>query len=171
MENNEITLQKPAFWRVLVAFLLDSVLLYGIMFVFSWGVTFVGGKVIVGFDSRNIVIFAMFLGIMHTCFLFSPCLYYVILETLKGASLGKKVVSLYVKPHSFGRILGAYLIDFVCVILCSLLLYGIYLNNLGPVGVVFLPLCLGIDFIMIEGISGASLGKWICGVRVYQKLK
>ena len=152
--------QKPVIWQIPVSYIIDFFLISMVML----------GCLLVMFCAlynpnlppENIV------NGTKRAILFSPLFYYGISETWKGSSLGKMAMALAVSPRSFTRILIAYVLDYFWVGLFSFISYRTFPNV--PF-VIFIYLWLGIDFVIIEGITNASLGKWICKLRVYQKQK
>ncbi len=164
MEQDEkINLQKPGFWRKRV---LWQIPLAYIIDFFLIGMLITGCLLVMfcALYNPNVSPDRIVRGTMWTI-LFLPIFYYGISETWAGTSPGKAAMNIAVKPRSFMKILTAYVLDFICVSLCSFISYKVFPN---ATLVVFIYLWLGIDFIIIEGITNASLGKWICGLRVRQ---
>ena len=174
MENQGITFQR--FVALTGAYMLDAVislpLQLGItaLFLFFFGSGFLDSMETTSATTYTLVYELTRWGIV--------ILYFVVMETWKGASLGKLAVGIYTNPKSLPRLLGAYILDILGIVICCYICVDMVFKtpSADPIGPSLLNFFLFIalyfmNFIVLEALSGASLGKWIFGLRVYQKLK
>ena len=171
-------MQKPSFWRIAVAYLMDMVV--EIMFfplvvaipLLVLGRAFLSLHNAIG-SYGNVgdqILFIVLCGSLALSF------YYVVLETWLGASVGKLIVGICVEPRSIGRVFGAYWLDMILVSGSVFLTSSMYSSawpedghGAGLLGFGAGLLVYIVDFIFVDGLFGSSVGKVCLGVKVYKK--
>lgn len=188
METSETTLQKPSCGQVFGAYFIDALLIWVL------GALSIGLGIVLARMNRNLLPDIGWIILWDSLGPVSALVYYALTEGRKGGSVGKRkfwlqtVFSKTGAAASCGRILMAYVIDFLLLSVIAFPLYfgisvaallitekiGAVLVFLDAVGGGYL-LCLVplavFYFTVLEGFFGRGVGKLICGLRVYQKLK
>ena len=194
MENEK---QHLGFWRLMGAYVIDflifalvSLCVVGLFMLAKflaghaygdqgsgWFILFLFSPIIVVAD----VIAPLVTVILSLGIVIIPPFYFASMGVLKGGSLGKKWMGLGIMPCSFGRIFGAYMLDMIFVsvgfiafaLASATVLEGASKIGLawlvGPILGVAIQVFPALYFAVLESSSGCSLGKKICGLRVYKK--
>ena len=194
MENDKTTLQKPGFWRLMGAYAIDYLVfvlvclcVVGMLMLARyfadhgdydqgriWGFLIIFGPLLE--LVAPIVAIVTILGGAIV-----PPFYFAGMGVLKGGSLGKMVTGLGVTPCSFGRIFGAYMLDMIFIAVGVVVFFfasATVIHGANSLGLGFVPKILlsGVNlffpvlyFAVLENSFGCSLGKLICGLRVYKK--
>ena len=189
MENQENTLRKPSFGLVFGAYGIDA------LFLWVWGIFAVVLAVLACRAlGKDLLPNIGWLVLWNAVGPVAGLLYFLISEGKTGASYGKRkfrLQTILAKTNALAtrkRILASYIIDIVLLTIIYLPLYffislvcALLTETIGPFVVLLnsvgggyllcgIPL-LVFYFTVCESSFGFSIGKKICNLRVYQKLK
>ena len=192
--ENEIEKQRPGFWRLMGAYAIDYLVFVLVclcvvcMLMLAIYLANHGDYDQGQMWAFTIILYPLLEGVFPIAAIGTifggaivPPFYFASMGVLKGGSLGKMVTGLGVTPCSFGRVFGAYMLDMIFIAIgvvvflfaSATVIHGA--NSLG-LGFVSKILLSGVNlffpvlyFAVLESSFGCSLGKLICGLRVYKK--
>ena len=185
-------MQKPGFWRLLGAYVIDLIVLlcFNIAWLYLW-MWFVSMGIVAKLPNW-LMIFG-FLG-----WIFFDVIYFALLEQKGDASLGKRIFKLKIQPLDvpFWKVFVSYFLDCALFVVVGSCIYFYMKHNLishlsavdlqrGKIGVeISLKLlgnlflisagalfCSPFYFSVCESIFGKTLGKKLMGLQVVQAMQ
>lgn len=183
MTEKENIFKQPAWWRVLAAYSIDSVLLFVLIGMSLTGIA----ASLVTPDSEDPMAYLQYMDIFFYIICFGiPVLYFSVFERKWGKSIGKMLTHLRLEPHKpfFRKLVLSYSIDVVLIaVLITLISNVIYSLPIDEDGLIVEILggnigdCLlmvsiaAAYFTVLVYFAGCSLGQRVTGLTIVQEVK
>ena len=114
-------MQKPSFWRVLVAYIIDSIILLCLSLMW-WMLGAMGIDAVLKPSPFSLVVLLCVWGAITV-------VYFALLERKGRGSVGKQICKLKIQPSdvSFRRLFASYAVDYCLLVLIGMCVYACFI--------------------------------------------